>query len=294
MAAKALARSASNSGDRKPQEVAKPPPLPDVGGDPHPLQHAWTLYYDSKTASYIPNTPTPQSAKEGKDYYEANLQTIGVFKTVEKFCQYFNWVKRPSQLDVNSNYHIFKDDIKPMWEDPANARGGKWVISMRNPALLDRCWTWLVFGLVGEELDAGDDICGAVMSRRGRGDRIAVWVRDKDNTDVINSIGRRLLSLLDLKNERTISMEFQLNEDALRTGTSYNNPGQRYLTLESLRKEEGSEDMPLKSPIFRSPLIQNTPAQGYFSSRLGPGGGAARRPSADNVGLGLRQSHSQS
>jgi len=27
------------------------------------------------------------------------------------------------------------------------------------------------------------------MSRRARGDRIAVWVRDKDNVPVINGIG---------------------------------------------------------------------------------------------------------
>jgi len=34
---------------------------------------------------------------------------------------------------------------------------------MRNAQLLDRCWTWLVYALVGEELDENDDICGAGM-----------------------------------------------------------------------------------------------------------------------------------
>ncbi|CAG8774495.1 5953_t:CDS:2, partial [Acaulospora morrowiae] len=135
--------------------------------------------------------------------------------------------------------------------DPANANGGKWVISLRNPQLLDRCWTWLVYSLVGEELDEHDDICGAghidpdlahvcsrsniVMSRRSRGDRIAVWVRDKDNVPVINGIGRRLLKILDLQNENSIGMDFQFNEDALKSGTSYNN--RVYLSLESLKQE---------------------------------------------------------
>lgn len=202
---------------------------------PHPLQHNWTMYYDSKPVM----TPGPKTPT-GKLSYEENLQTIGTFDTVETFCRYFNWVKKPGQLDLNTNFHIFKDKIKPMWEDPANANGGKWVISMRSTQLLDRCWTWLVYSLVGEELDENDDICGAVMSRRARGDRIAVWVRDKDNVPVINGIGRRLLKILDLQNEKGIGMDFQFNEDALKSGTSYNN--RVYLSLESLKQELESEE----------------------------------------------------
>ncbi|CAG8481968.1 5160_t:CDS:2 [Ambispora leptoticha] len=201
----------------------------------HPLQHSWTMYYDSKPVM----TPGPKTPTL-KNSYEENLQKIGTFNTVETFCRYFNWVKKPSQLELNTNFHIFKNKIKPMWEDPANANGGKWVISMRNPQLLDRCWTWLVYSLVGEELDENDDICGAVMSRRSRGDRIAVWVRDKDNVSVINGIGRRLLKILDLQNEKGIGMDFQFNEDALKSGTSYNN--RVYLSLESLKQELENEE----------------------------------------------------
>ncbi|CAI2170882.1 3218_t:CDS:2 [Funneliformis geosporum] len=208
---------------------------------PHPLQHNWTMYYDSKPVM----TPGPKTPT-GSVSYEENLQTIGTFDTVETFCRYFNWVKKPGQLDLNTNFHIFKDKIKPMWEDPANANGGKWVISMRNTQLLDRCWTWLVYSLVGEELDENDDICGAVMSRRARGDRIAVWVRDKDNVPVINGIGRRLLKILDLQNEKGIGMDFQFNEDALKSGTSYNN--RVYLSLESLKQELESEEKAKNEP----------------------------------------------
>ncbi|CAG8538432.1 4751_t:CDS:10 [Diversispora eburnea] len=192
----------------------------------HPLQHSWTMYYDSKPAMTPgPKTPTGKT-------YEENLQTIGSFKSVQTFCRYFNWVKKPSQLDSNTNFHIFKDKIKPMWEDPANANVNFTVNSQFQ--VLDRSWEWLVYALVGEELDENDDICGAVMSRRPRGDRIAVWVRDKDNVPVINGIGKRLLKILDLQNEN-IGMDFQFNEDALKSGTSYNN--RTYLSLESLKQE---------------------------------------------------------
>jgi translation initiation factor 4E len=32
-----------------------------------------------------------------------------------------NNLRLPSQLHKNANYHMFKNGIKPMWEDPANA-----------------------------------------------------------------------------------------------------------------------------------------------------------------------------
>jgi hypothetical protein len=73
----------------------------------------------------------------------------------------------------------------------------------------------LAYALVGEQLDLNDDICGAgknnarsnlldfflcdihpnrkhfsqVLSRRTKADRLAVWVRDKDNVEAINGIG---------------------------------------------------------------------------------------------------------
>jgi len=42
-----------------------------------------------------------------------------------------------------------------------------WVLTMKNSsALLDQCWQWLTMALVGEKLDEGDEICGAVVSLR--------------------------------------------------------------------------------------------------------------------------------
>lgn len=98
-----------------------------------------------------------------------------------------------------------------MWEDPANADGGKWVLTMKNnPTLLDRCWAWLAMALVGEEVEEGDDICGAVVSLRSKVDRIQVWTRSKDDVERLNGIGRRLVKLLDVSEADGIGLEFQV------------------------------------------------------------------------------------
>ena len=98
-----------------------------------------------------------------------------------------------------------------MWEDEANANGGKWVLTMKNnPVLLDRCWSWLTMALVGEELEEGDEICGAVVSLRTKVDRIQVWTRSKDDVERLNSIGKKLVKLLDVSEADGIGLEFQV------------------------------------------------------------------------------------
>ncbi len=162
---------------------------------------------------------TPQTASDGSypapadsGTYEAGLTTVGEFDTVESYCRYFNWLKPPSKLERNSNYHLFKSGIKPMWEDEANANGGKWVLTMKNnPALLDQCWQWLTMALVGEELDEGDEICGAVVSLRSKVDRIQLWTRSKEDVEKVNGIGRKLVKLLDVSEADGIGLEFQVS-----------------------------------------------------------------------------------
>lgn len=182
-----------------------------------------TIYHDTKAkypytpASAAPNSSTSETPATYSNHppdtqdYEAGLTIIGEFNTVEGFCRYFNWLKPPSKLEKNSNYHLFKTGIKPMWEDPANASGGKWVLTMKNnPELLDRCWSWLAMALVGEELEDGDEICGAVVSLRTKVDRIQLWTRSKDDVEKLNGIGRKMVKLLDVSEADQIGLEFQV------------------------------------------------------------------------------------
>lgn len=103
-----------------------------------------------------------------------------------------------------------------MWEDPANAKGGKWVVSFQkgatSSALLDRTWVWLVCALIGEELDLDNDVCGAVVSTRPKADRIALWIKIKDDVTRVNELGHKLIELLDLEKEPGVSLEFSPND----------------------------------------------------------------------------------
>ena len=99
------------------------------------------------------------------DSYEKSIKMLGNVSTVEGFWSYYNHMVRPNDSPNSSDYHIFKHGIKPMWEDEANKLGGKWIVRMRK-GLASRAWEELLFALIGEQFDFGNDICGAVVSLR--------------------------------------------------------------------------------------------------------------------------------
>jgi translation initiation factor 4E len=87
--------------------------------------------------------------------------------------------------------------------------------------------------VAGERLDDGDEVCGLVMSRRPKGDRIALWVKSANKDNQLLEIGRRMLEELNLMTAN-IELNFQPHSQAIRTGSSYSS-GKSRLSLEAVR-----------------------------------------------------------
>ncbi|KAI0371353.1 translation initiation factor eIF4e [Pilatotrama ljubarskyi] len=274
----AKARTLSIDGSAKPPEAdtIEDPKTPGlrIKAPEHPLEHSWTIYHDTKNkvpftpatagSENPPNSAVGHFAPPDTDEYEAGLTVIGEFDTVESFCRYFNWLKPPSKLERNSNYHLFKSGIKPMWEDEANANGGKWVLTMKNnPQLLDRCWSWLAMALVGEDLDEGDEICGAVVSLRSKVDRIQLWTRSKEDVEKINGIARKMVKLLDISEADGIGLEFQYNNDERPVPN-------KFLSIQAIPQSSFRTSFHGKPPGFNSPV--SAPGEGpQIGAGAGPG-----------------------
>jgi translation initiation factor 4E len=186
-------------------------------GRTHPLENEWSFWYDKRPAQ-------SKRVRGEQDSYESNLREIGNFGTVEDFWRYYNHMVKPSKIETNSNYHFFKKGIKPMWEDPHNAKGGKWVLTLKgDKGLVDVIWENVVLAMVGETLDSEDEVCGAVFSKRKGGDRIAVWNRNRENELAIMNIGRQLKSILGADVSK-VQTSYQNHEDSMKSGASYTNP----------------------------------------------------------------------
>ncbi|CAG9800342.1 unnamed protein product [Chironomus riparius] len=166
----------------------------------HPLQHPWTLWYFE-----------PDRNKSWED----NQNKVSTFTTVEDFWSLFTHIKQPSEVKIGSDYSLFKEHIRPMWEDIANRNGGRWMITLgksQRPEL-DRYWIDTVLCLIGEAFDSFDDICGAVVNIRAKGDKIAVWTGNSTNKDAVMEIGRKLKEGLNLR--ESVKIQYHIHSDSI-------------------------------------------------------------------------------
>lgn len=181
----------------------------------HPLEKTWVLWFDN---------PNLLSKRATEADWEKNLQQIYTIRYVEDFWAVYNHIKEAEHIPTGSNYHLFLEGIKPMWEDPSNRPGGKWVLvlppNMRKS--LNQQWMRTMLAIIGEQFGGdGDQICGAVISNRKKSDKLALWTRDAGNEAACRNIGVKWKELLAL--EASTTMGYQGHEEAMRRGSSFTN-----------------------------------------------------------------------
>ena len=113
---------------------------------------------------------------------------------MEDFWRAWNNIPKPSEIFYDGRtrkkfasrtveaFSVFKKNIKPEWEDPANRSGAEWYCRRAfTMPQLDEFWLHIVLGMIGETLDAGDEICGArVVDKSVNGRtmyRLELWFR---------------------------------------------------------------------------------------------------------------------
>ncbi|KAL5017890.1 hypothetical protein ScPMuIL_003612 [Solemya velum] len=147
----------------------------------HPLQNKWALWFYKNDRTKV---------------WTANLKLITAFDTVEDFWALYNHVQKASKIPPGCDYSMFKDGIQPMWEDDRNKIGGRWLINFdkqKRMSQLDKYWLETLLCLIGEAFEElSDDICGAVVNIRNRGDKLSLWTADARRGDATVKIGKKL------------------------------------------------------------------------------------------------------
>ncbi|VDN53534.1 unnamed protein product, partial [Dracunculus medinensis] len=173
----------------------------------HPLNCRWSLWY--------------LKGDRNKDWEDC-LKKVATIDTVEDFWALYNATQSASGLNWNSDYYLFKEGIKPMWEDENNVKGGRWLVVVdrqRRAELLDQYWLELLMAMVGEQFEEhGEFICGAVVNVRSKGDKVSLWTRDSMQDEVNLRIGLILKSKLNIPD--TQIMRYEVHKDSsVRTGS---------------------------------------------------------------------------
>eukprot|EP00250_Pteridium_aquilinum_P029678 c39947_g1_i1 orf=77-865(+) len=175
----------------------------------HPLQHRFVLWYTRRS----PGART-QTA------YEDSIKKIADFSTVEGFWGCYCHLARVSSLPTSTDFHLFKEGIRPLWEDAANRNGGKWIIRFKK-IVSGRFWEDLVLAIIGDQLEAGDSVCGAVLSVRFNEDILSVWNRSASDNQAVMSLRDSLKKHLHLP--QSYVMEYKPHDASLRDNSSFRN-----------------------------------------------------------------------
>mmetsp|Transcript_35201 Transcript_35201/g.60281 ORF Transcript_35201/g.60281 Transcript_35201/m.60281 type:complete len:204 (-) Transcript_35201:34-645(-) len=186
-------------------------PDPTIPPGEHPVEHVYSFWYNRR--------PTGQEART-QENYEKNIKKLGTFATIEQFWSVYNHMVRPNDLPNTADYHMFKKGIKPMWEDDANKKGGKWIIRLKK-GIATKFWEDLVFAVIGGQFEVGDEICGIVISIRYQEDIISVWNRHATNKHARDVIHETMRSVLNVP-PNTV-MEYKNHDASLRDNSSFRN-----------------------------------------------------------------------
>jgi len=173
-----------------------------VGGDVAsslPLRHRWVVWEQLM-------------ASGGKSIqYSESTRQIASCETVEEFWKTWAQLPQPSELlshrmvlSVSDGFHIvdalmiFRDGIKPQWEDAANADGGHLQFQFKaslGGGQIDEYWNNLVLGVIGGTIEPDDVITGLRLvdklsgGPRGSGNlRVEVWFSQLKDTRAVQTL----------------------------------------------------------------------------------------------------------
>lgn len=173
----------------------------------HPLNNKWTLWY------------TKPQVNKSENWHDL-LKPVITFSSVEEFWGIYNSIPQANQLPMKSDYHLFKEGIKPEWEDEQNSKGGKWQFAFNNRrdvgSIIDDLWLRGLLSVIGETIeDDEDEVNGIVLNIRKQVIRIGLWTKDCDETK-LRTVGERLKKILKLSEEQ--KLDFMSHEDSGKKG----------------------------------------------------------------------------
>lgn len=127
------------------------------------LQDEWSFWYFKK-------------ALDKK--WEECLHEIASIKSVAEFWILYNSIISPTELSKGCDYALFRNSIRPMWEDEHNQNGGRWIITLENniaQSEVNQLWLDILLLLIEGTLSKSSIVCGATFNNRWKYHKIGLY-----------------------------------------------------------------------------------------------------------------------
>ena len=117
-----------------------------------------------------------------KEKYESQVKKIAEFDTIEDFWDIFQHLRKPDSCRPGIEFFMFKEDIKPLWEDENNKNGGRFSIKLKQ-GYTTIIWEEMIFTLIGGILpkEVKDEINGIVVTSKKEFNTLQIWFKTFDS-----------------------------------------------------------------------------------------------------------------
>eukprot|EP00931_Biecheleriopsis_adriatica_P071508 TRINITY_DN4537_c0_g1_i1.p1 TRINITY_DN4537_c0_g1~~TRINITY_DN4537_c0_g1_i1.p1 ORF type:complete len:231 (-),score=49.18 TRINITY_DN4537_c0_g1_i1:94-786(-) len=168
-----------------------------------PLRYTWSIWEQIM-----------QSNEKSAAYSDATHK-VAAFSTVQGFWKLWNHMPQPSELleqkrmvreqpdglHVIDAIMIFRENIRPEWEDKMNANGGHFQFQLK-PNLgggqVDEYWNNLVLGMIGATIEPANMITGMRLVDKLSGPRasnvirLEIWFTNYDDTTAVQALKKSI------------------------------------------------------------------------------------------------------
>lgn len=155
---------------------------------------------------------TPWTWWEHEHSGDYNSQALGTCDNIATFWQYFNNIPQPETFFTSKagkrklvgrrkvdSLSLFREGVKPEWEDPRNSSGGEVLFRSDKLELVNSMWYELVLAVVGQVLpmDDGEILGVRVLDKASKSKieyRIEVWYSEGVDAVILMEQLQSLLS----------------------------------------------------------------------------------------------------
>jgi len=155
------------------------------------------------------------------------------------------------------NYLLFKQGIKPVWEDPKNAKGGKcsFLLPKTTSEAAMKNWVSLMLTVLLGQFQV--EINGVVMSSRAWGNMFSIWIKNSDKRTIDKIVDGVRMEFGD------IEVKYQKHQASIRkkytkTQKSPNDSGSESLSDEDKPKQRQQHHSNYEAPKRRSVVSDRT------------------------------------
>jgi len=168
-----------------------------------PLRYSWSIWEQIM-----------QSNDKSAAYSDATHK-VANFASVQEFWKLWNHMPQPSELleqkrmvreqpdglHVIDAIMIFRENIRPEWEDKMNATGGHFQFQLKpniGGGQVDEFWNNLVLGMIGATIEPANMITGVRLVDKLSGPRAAnvirleVWFTNFDDTNAVQTLRKNV------------------------------------------------------------------------------------------------------